>query len=369
MKKKVAILAPYVGSVNRGAETFVIELTKKLRKYYDINVYTTSDEKQISENIVRIDVRNSRLWIVHSWLYNKNVLYREIVNRFYYFIPDVMFQKQFTKRAFERINKEKYDMIFPNNGVWGCKYAKKYREKHSIPMIYTGHGGIGYGEKEILKCIPDAYVCLTKKHLKWAEKVKNEPTYILVIPNGVNVADFTYDKKQEGEKVVLSVGALTQFKRHELTIRAMRNVKDAKLIILGKGEELEKLKKIAERYIPNRYQITSVSYEEMKEQYKKANLFVLPSLEEPFGIVYLEAMSANIPVVAPDDAQRREIIGDAGFFCNVENDIEYAKLIEKALVMDWGNKPVDRAKLFDWDIISEEYRTLFEQVMDRHEVN
>ena len=36
-----------------------------------------------------------------------------------------------------------------------------------IPFIYTGHGGIGYGEKEILNCSPDAYVCLTKKHLKF----------------------------------------------------------------------------------------------------------------------------------------------------------------------------------------------------------
>ena len=91
----------------------------------------------------------------------------------------------------------------------------------------------------------------------------------------------------------------------------------------------------------------------------------MPSLEEPFGIVYLEAMASNLPIVAPDDSQRREIIGDAGLFCNVENTEDYASAITKAIEIDWGKKPLERAKKFDWNNIGKQYIELIYEVIKK----
>lgn len=363
--KKIAIFAPYVGSINRGAETFVIELTKKLSQKYCVDVYTMSRENQIQNNVIVVDVTRGRFFCLHENLYNKHKYYRKIINKFYFLIPDVIFQKKFTKKAFEIVKEKKYDLLFPNNGVWGARYSARYKDENDVPFIYTGHGGIGLGEKYIIESNPNAYVCLTNKHLEWANKIKKGNTVkTIVIPNGVNVDSFEEGKSKNGKRII-SVAALTAFKRHELTIKAVSQIEDVELVILGKGEEENDLKILAEKLLGSRCKITSTSYSNVKSYYSSADLFVLPSIEEPFGIVYLEAMASNLPIVAPNDSQRKEIIGDAGLYCDVENIDLYANTIKNALKIDWKHKPLERARQYDWSLIVKKYETLIEEVVHK----
>lgn len=118
----------------------------------------------------------------------------------------------------------------------------------------------------------------------------------------------------------------------------------------------------------SRFELKKVPYERMNEVYQNASLFVLPSLDEPFGIVYLEAMASNLPVVAPDDEPRREIIEDAGLFCDCKNKVEYAKTMEQALKIDWGSKPKERAKEFEWESIVQKYESIIERVISENEL-
>ena len=94
----------------------------------------------------------------------------------------------------------------------------------------------------------------------------------------------------------------------------------------------------------------------MPEVYRGADVFTLPSWErEAFGLVYLEAMASNLPVVAPDDESRREIIKDAGILVGVTDVDLYAKALKEAAEKNFGDKPRRQAEKFSWDKISKEY--------------
>ena len=103
----------------------------------------------------------------------------------------------------------------------------------------------------------------------------------------------------------------------------------------------------------------------MAKYLNACDVFTLVSEEsEAFGLVYLEALACNLPVVATDDSLRHELIGDhaairlsaesrragAGVFVkNPVDDEEYARCLEAAARTDWGDKPVKQARKFDWE--------------------
>lgn len=367
-KKKIAILAPYVGVVNRGAETFVIELTKKLREAFNINVFSTGISDEIKENIIRVS-NPKALWLkIHEYVYNKVKIYRFFCEKSYYLIPEVIEQRLFSGYLYlNYFSKTEYDLIFPNNGIFGVKMAQKIRERKGTPFIYTGHGGIGYGEKFILECNPDLYIATSEDSYKWAKKLNSNTIKIHIGVNSKKFCtqyEFTNQDQCLQKPIVLCVGAFVPFKRQKLLIDAVSLLNKGTLLLLGEGYMDTEIAQYGNEKLGNRFILKTVSYQMIPYYYQLCDVFSLPSLNEPFGIVYLEAMSANKPVVAPDDASRREIIGDAGLYCDVENPNEYAETIQLCYEKQWGNIPTNRAKKFSWDAVATEYKLVINQIID-----
>lgn len=366
MRKKVVLLATYLGVVNRGAETYVIELVKKLRSVYDIEVYAMGTNSQISEQIIQVPIQFSKILSWHEKFYYQSRLYQKICDRTYYFIPSVLEQYFFSQTVYKKYlaSRSDIDLLFPVNGIWGVKIAEKIRRQNGTPFIYAGHGGIGRGEELILKCDPDAYIALTPWALKWASKISNKT---LLIPNGVDLAHFNRKIPIQKDSLnVLCVGAFTTFKRQKLLIDAMKLVNHGTLTLLGSGELQEDIEVYGKKHLGDRFVLCNVPYDQVKDYYEKANVFSLPSLNEPFGIVYVEAMAMNLPIVAPDDEARRYVIGDCGILCDVENASQYAEALQKCLETDFSDRPVQRvAENFSWDVIANAYIRIFNKVMNK----
>ena len=355
--RRIVILATYVGVVNRGAETFVIELVKKLKKNYNIEVYSLGVDSSIKNNIIPVDLKLPFWFKLNNYFFTKLHIYKTFCHYTGFPVPDSIEQFYFTKKVYNKFLKGRtdIDLMFPNNGVHGAKISKRIRDKHNTPYIYTGHGGIGKSEKVILDQKPNTYIALNETHKNWALKFYNK---ITKIHNGVDTKSFQPKTLQisKKDKTVLCVGALVDLKRQELLIDAVSLLNDVNLILLGAGPLHDKLHEYGKLKLNDRFEIKSVAYEEIYKFYNEADLFSLATKSEPFGIVYLEAMAMNKPIVAPDDASRREIIGNAGLFCNVENALDYANTIQQALNADWGSIPRERAvSNFDWNIIAEKY--------------
>lgn len=388
-KHKIAILSPYSGINKRGAETFVLELTRELSPYFDISVFSFGTEPALEKNIV-IPRNNNvflKLWAKLYFACEKITAKRwpalidrllnlpakillRIVRSVSYIHPTTIEQYFFSKEVFTKyIRNGKFDLIFPNNGIWGIKFAKQLRDETGTSFIYTGHGGIGEEERKIIQQEPDCYIATNPTTKEWASSFSQ--TKIAEVPIGINLSSFSkkYDLKPEhriyDHPIVLCVAAFTEFKQQALLVNAMQELGKGTLILIGTGELIEDIENLCQQKIPGRYSIRQVPYSEIPYYYSICDVFTLPSRNEPFGIVYIEALAANKPVVYPGDSARQKLIGDAGIACDVTNAKEYAKALEITALKDWKNIPYKQAEQYSWKIIGKKYEEIITSIISR----
>lgn len=229
-------------------------------------------------------------------------------------------------------------------------------------IIVTGQAGPGFGDRIRIMAFPDVFVALSDFQINWA-KSRNPLVIRVKIPNGVDLDKFKPGKSKLPlnlkRPIILWVGALDHMKRPELVIQAVAKTR-ASLLLVGKGPREQELLELGNKLLPGRFEIKSFTFDQMPEVYRVADLFVFSTVPwESFGIVMLEAMATNLPVVVSDDPIRKEIVGDAGFIVDVTNTDLFAKKIKEALEKGWGDIPRERAKLFSWDNIAKQYDQLF----------
>lgn len=329
---KIVFLSVYSGIVNRGVETYVHKLANRLITLgHDVTVFQGGKDLPIGAK------------------YSPVVVAVEQV-------------KEFTQEALAQLDPET-EVVVSTNGGWQSVLCKWWATKHGGKIVIPGQSGPGKDDKFNLWTFPDAFVALTEYQAEWAKKV-NPAIKVVKIPNGVDTNVFKKAGKplklNLSHPIIMCAAALVPMKRLDLAIRAVAKLEKGSLLLVGKGEQEEELKKLGGQLLPGRFQIMSFSHPQMPQVYKGVELFTFPtSTWESFGIVMLEAMASGVPVVATDDPIRREIVGNAGLFVNPEDSDEYAKTLEKALDTKWANKPREQAEKFSWDKVAQLYDELF----------
>jgi glycosyltransferase involved in cell wall biosynthesis len=111
---------------------------------------------------------------------------------------------------------------------------------------------------------------------------------------------------------VLSVCRFYPRKRLELLLEAAARLPGIGLRIVGRGPEEARLKQLARvlKLGDRARWLGDVSQAELAREYKRADIFCLPSVQEGFGIVFLEAMAAGKPIVAARAAAAPEVVSE-----------------------------------------------------------
>jgi glycosyltransferase involved in cell wall biosynthesis len=145
------------------------------------------------------------------------------------------------------------------------------------------------------------------------------------------------DEEREG---LLFVGRLVSRKGVDVALDALHQLRERRrtptLTICGDGPEREALEEKARRLGLKE----SVSFEgwtspdALASQYRQAAITLVPSRKEPFGIVALESIASQCPVVATNVGGLPEAIGDCGLLVEPESPPDLADAIEKALKVD-----------------------------------
>lgn len=143
------------------------------------------------------------------------------------------------------------------------------------------------------------------------------------------------------EKVFTGVGSFTHVKGFDILIKAFSRVAaeqdHVKLFLAGDGPEREHYRKLVYELGSGDRIIFSDGYQsDVRPWLWGADYFVLPSRNEPFGIIVLEAMASGLPVIATKSGGPTEIItnGFEGICVDIESPEAIADAMKKMLNMD-----------------------------------
>lgn len=178
---------------------------------------------------------------------------------------------------------------------------------------------------------------------EWMRKVaikdSGHAEKISTVHNPVDVGRFAEAaSKPDGHFHLLVVARLHRVKGVDLALRALRNLLDrytrgVMLTIVGDGPERAGLKKLAGELGVDEYvRFEGLRYD-VEDFVKQADLVLVPSRYEPFGMVAAEAGAAGKPVVASKTGGLPEIVEDGvtGFLFEPENDVMLAEKIAHLL--------------------------------------
>ena len=214
--------------------------------------------------------------------------------------------------------------LFHGNGLWQfpVHFMAQVARKKNIPYIISPHGMLepwalnagklkkkmalwSYQNKDLAFA-----TCIHATASKEAENIRSlgVENPIAVIPNGIDLSEFPIPiKKQENSKnTVLFLSRIHPSKGIELLIKAweylpvsLRNEWQIKIAGNGETEYIASLQQlISIKRLGNEIYIVGPQYNMDKlKLYQEADLFVLPSYSENFGIVVAEALACCIPVI------------------------------------------------------------------------
>jgi glycosyltransferase involved in cell wall biosynthesis len=186
---------------------------------------------------------------------------------------------------------------------------------------------------------------------------------VLTFYNSINVEateSLLLSKKEARASLKLSdedfvfgtIGRLAKNKDQTTLIKGFASIKEtcpkAKLIIIGAGNFETSLKKqIQDLRLQDEVILTGFLPQACRFL-KAFDVFVLPSSQEAFGLVLLEAMVAKLPIIATRTDGIPEVLGETGFFVKTQHPLEladqlktlYEMLLEERLT--WGEKGYQR---------------------------
>lgn len=212
---------------------------------------------------------------------------------------------------------------------------------------------------------------------------------IRVIPIGVMNPRFDLNKNdchffrkklglKDNEQIVLTISRLTGHKGIKYLIYAIKKVKQTipciKLVVIGRGKEEANLRDLARGLgLANAiiFYTDYVPYDEIPLAYAAADVVVLPSLVEPFGIAAVEAMASGKPVIASKVGGLKDIVvnGETGFLVPPRDWRKLAQMLLMLLLDEdtrakMGKKARERAQeKFDYLEITRQTSEVYREAL------
>lgn len=327
--------------------------------------------------------------------FNENLFYHEVnVNDYPLFdyqpYESVLASKIVDVAIYERLDVLHVHYAIPHASVAYLAQQILKSRKIKLPYITTLHGtditlvGQDPSFEPVIffslnnsNAITSVSESLRKDTLK-TFKIAND---IKVIPNFIKIEDYDSNSTschrknfaQPNEKILLHISNFRKVKRVEDVLRVFDEVRKTipcKLILVGDGPERPAIDKLC-RELNTCSDIISVGkIADPKEILAIADVFILPSETESFGLSALEAMAMKVPVISTNTGGIPElnIHGKTGYMSKVGDYEEMAKhtidlLSDETKFQQFRTNAFEQAKKFDIETVLPMYEQLYKEVI------
>ena len=218
-------------------------------------------------------------------------------------------------------------------------------------------------ERFVLKRSWDKIICISGDVQKKLVQLGVDSEKISIVFCGVSFEEIKKIQKKKNSTfpTIVCVSRLVSYKRIKDLIKAMQILKkkysNIKLIIVGIGEEKEKLEKLVKKYHLESdvlFHGFVKSHKNVLSLVKNSDIFCSTSIVEGFGIAIVEALALGVPCVLSDISVFREVTRGKGvLFFKPQDSEDLAKKIrmllkDKNLYKKLRKEGIKQAKIFSW---------------------
>lgn len=390
MRKKICFLVDSIFSIG-GVQRVTAVIAKQLAMDYDVTIVTFDQESAkntqmygLSEAPIHfrflsypsIGYLHNKICKAYSGLYQKYRFQSKWSSNLYGYSS---FPSTLRKALAEELKKGKYDIIIGVHAPLAGRLAtiKPYLQKvKTIGWIHNSFDAL-FGERFI-------YIgAARKRHYVYQFKKLDD---VVLLSHQDAKSYYEYDSlfkptvihnpltlqpgmpSKGNSRRFLAVGRFShQHKGFDLLIEAFnifsQKNKEWILDIVGEGVEEKLYQSLIEKYYLKERVIIHPFTNQIQDYYSNAQVYVLSSRWEGFGLVLVEAMAHGLPVVSSDLPTSKEIMGDFALYFKNGDIEELAQRLEDATHLDWQTKSkeaLEIAKRFDVHIIIEQWKQLIE---------
>ncbi|MFQ6793601.1 MAG: glycosyltransferase family 4 protein [Thomasclavelia sp.] len=343
----------------------------------------------LSDNYIFVPIHNKA--IINDELDKKIYMIKcyNKIDRFFYYRKQNKIQCKLKKH----IDVKSMDLMHAYTLMTDGNVAREISKLYNIPYIVTVRDTdlnfffkyrkdlIRLGKKILLDANAIIFLSSSYKNRvlelfnKDEKKNLNNKSYI--IPNGVD--DFWIDKaaknykriNNESDLKLLYVGKITKRKNIVTLIKLGKLMtekeKKFKITMIGKNCNNNLMKKINNCSFIQYYPF--MNKEQLLKYYRDSDIFVMPSLSETFGLVYLEAMSQGTPVIYTKEEgfDKQFPDGVVGYSVTAASINEIYDSIRNILANyeNISKNCIENISKFNWKAISEKYYGIYNNICTR----
>lgn len=327
--------------------------------------------------------------------FNENLFYHEVDIRTYPLFLYPPYELALASTMVNVIQYEELDLLHVHYAIPHASAAYMAKqilrtEGHDIPVITTLHGTditlvgkdasyepvvtFSINESDGVTAVSEDLKEDTYKHFKVTKNIE-------VIPNFIDLQRFKKQKKDhfkkaicpEDEKLIVHTSNFRKVKRVEDVVKIFSNIRrqtSAKLLLVGDGPERNFIETLCrELDIGDDVRFLG-KLEAVEEVLSVADLFLMPSEKESFGLAALEAMACEVPVISSNTGGLPELMvdGKTGFMSDVGDVKEMSKnalfILSDENLPKFKAQALKRAQEFDVEIILPHYEKYYREVVE-----